>query len=455
MPKLEKTLTAAVVDGLPLPPNGRAHTIYFASAVVPGFAIQVTRSGRRGFLLVYVSPVTGREVRMPLGEFGPAPRLSLNAGIKLAKLRRAEVTLGRDPWLEAKQTVTHAKAEASAAKVRATATLGALLAAYLKRLGTKPSAREIELSIARNLTEPFPGIAALALSEVTVEAVLPAVRRLTRAGKWREAEKFTAYLRAACAAAVAARSDAAAHEFDGLGLLHHPLLALKVNRPVAAVDEQAEEARGSDHLSAIELRHYFRRVLAIADPRERALLVAHLLLGAQRVRQLRRCTQADLKSEGGIDYVLILDPKGKRAMARRHPVPVLPEVRDALTLLHGEGRGPFLFTLNDGARPASHDQLARLIARVGKEMRDAHETRQSVTHATLRRTVETLLAGAGVDDKTRGRLQSHGVHGVQDKSYNRHSYLPEVHTALLTLRKLCETPARPNNITPLRRGVRA
>jgi hypothetical protein len=48
----------------------------------------------------------------------------------------------------------------------------------------------------------------------------------------------------------------------------------------------------------------------------------------------------------------------------------------------------------------------------------------------IRSGVETLLASAGVSQDIRGRLQSHGIGGVQTRHYDGHDYLSEKRTAL-------------------------
>ena len=51
----------------------------------------------------------------------------------------------------------------------------------------------------------------------------------------------------------------------------------------------------------------------------------------------------------------------------------------------------------------------------------------------LRSGVETLLASGGIGKDMRGRLQSHGISGVQAASYDGHDYLPEKKVALEAL----------------------
>lgn len=62
----------------------------------------------------------------------------------------------------------------------------------------------------------------------------------------------------------------------------------------------------------------------------------------------------------------------------------------------------------------------------------------------IRSGVETLLASAGVSQEIRGRLQSHGIAGVQARHYDGHDYMPEKRKALETLYKLLEHRATSN-----------
>lgn len=55
--------------------------------------------------------------------------------------------------------------------------------------------------------------------------------------------------------------------------------------------------------------------------------------------------------------------------------------------------------------------------------------------------VETLLASAGVSQDIRGRLQSHGIGGVQTRHYDGHDYLPEKRKALEKLFTLLDQRA--------------
>ena len=56
----------------------------------------------------------------------------------------------------------------------------------------------------------------------------------------------------------------------------------------------------------------------------------------------------------------------------------------------------------------------------------------------LRSGVETLLASARISSDIRGRLQSHGISGVQSRHYDGYDYMDEKRQALETLFRLLD-----------------
>jgi hypothetical protein len=66
----------------------------------------------------------------------------------------------------------------------------------------------------------------------------------------------------------------------------------------------------------------------------------------------------------------------------------------------------------------------------------------------IRSGIETFLAGAKISQEHRGRLQSHGISGVQSRHYDGYEYLDEKRNALETLfRFLSEEPR--DNVIPI------
>ena len=425
----------------------KPNEIHYDAGDVKGFAIRVTPSGDRTFLLVYRSPLTDELRRLVLGKFGRAPNLSASAGRLVAAERRALVDAGRDPYREAKDRI----AVAVANKARTQATLGALLTAYVAHLelAGKPSAKEVAATVDRNVTKPHPKIAALPAELVTVESVMPVFRTLTKAGKWRAAEKLAAHLRAAFNAAKASRLDAGVTSFGDFDVRSNPLAELKVSRPDegAGVERDAQEESGA--LSETELRHYWQAISKLDTPHG-AMLRFHLLTGGQRMEQLSRLTLRDWDREA--NTVTLMDTKGRRRKARAHVVPLLPDAVAALEVMRtDEPAGPYLFSVSAGARAAVPHTLAAAMREVSALLVDKEQVSMSITPGTIRRTVETRLAAAKVAKDVRAHLQSHGLGGVQDRHYDRHSYLPEKQEALSILRALLERPAKPTNVVPMRR----
>ena len=325
------------------------------------------------------------------------------------------------------------QAEADAAAAGEARSLGKLCDAYaaaLEARGAK-SADAVALSLRRNLAEPFPVLWRTPADALTVEDLLQPVARLVQAGKLREAAKVRSYVQAAYSAGLRARTDATAPEaLRALRIRSNPARDLATVRGAIRARERA--------LSAEELRHYFTRLQALADP-HRSLLLVHLLTGAQRVEQLARATVDDWDRRAGT--LTLRDLKGRRAVPRVHVVPTLPPVAQALAAMRRAAVGPFVWTLTGGKGGADYSAAADACERVAVAMLEAGETSERFTLGDLRRSVETLLAGFGVPQEVRAQLQSHGLGGLQARHYDRHSYAEEKTDALRLLWAVCDPEA--------------
>ena len=425
--------------------------IDYDSGNVRGFAVQTSYTGTKKFLLVYVAKATGHERRMVIGEFGKAPKLSVAAARKLAAVKRALVDLGRDPWLEWKDTRREAEAHAA----RKVATFGALLLAYIEHLkaGGKASASAVGAALHRHIIEGRPKLAGVAADEITVDHVMPVFHGLAKEGKLREAEKLRAYLRAAYTAAKRARTDAGMYAFAQLRITANPLADLEVSRPKEAADKATAAAKERKWaLSEAHLVAYWRRIANDATPRG-ALLRFHLLTGGQRVEQLARLTVADFDAD--LHTVTLLDTKGRRLAAREHVVPLLPDAEAAMRAMRGdEPAGPYLFTLDGGASPAAYHNAWEAVTAVAGAMVEAGEIDRLFTPGTIRKTVETRLQALGVSREIRAHLLSHGLGGVQGQHYEAHDFDAEKRATLRKLRALCEPKGKAGNVTPIRKEAR-
>ncbi|TDK26170.1 DUF4102 domain-containing protein [Luteimonas aestuarii] len=430
----------AAIRDLPVPPKGIR--IDYDNGPVRGMAVQTSYTGNKRFLLVYVARESGRERRMVIGEYGPAPKLSVSAARRLAKEKRALVDLGRDPWQEAKQ----ARAAAEKRARKDAPNLGNLLAAYVEQLKTsgKASWREVDRAIKRHIT-PRKALAKLPADQLQIKDVMPVFHALVRDDKYREAQKLRAYLRAAYTAARGAMTNATMHAFAGFQIRENPLQDLDVSRPREAAEKAAEAAKARKWaLSEEQLRAYWKRISADTTAAG-ALLRFHLLTGGQRVEQLARLTTADYDVDA--KTITLWDTKGRRQRAHEHIVPLLPDAVKALEAMRQPrqdeaGRtvppGPYLFTLTDGDAPAAYHVVWEAVQAVAGAMVEADEVGRLFTPGTIRKTVETRLQAAGVSREIRGYLLSHGLGGVQAKHYEAHDYLNEKRAALKKLRALFE-----------------
>lgn len=375
---------------------------------------------------------------------GARDRLPIGTGLSLAEARERAAALSkryqagdkdlRAALLAEEQAAAAATAEATAKAVaHRQASLRALMEAYaasLKAAG-KVSAQNVSNALELHLFKQWPELVGKPANDVVIDDLVPVLSRLVHAGKKREAGKLRSYLRAAYAAAIRARQDpAAADDLRDLNIVTNPA------RDLATIDGSGN-ARDRN-LSLAELRLYWGRIVLLSGATG-AILRFHLLTGGQRIAQLARLDATNYDADSG--EVILLDPKGRRRRPRTHAVPLVPEAASALDTMRGRKLGDFLFTLSEGAAPATYDEFRNRFDQVVAAMATAGELEGGTfTPGDLRRTVETRLAAAGETDETRGQLQSHGLGGVQNRHYNRHQYSEEKRAALETLYRLLTAP---------------
>jgi hypothetical protein len=396
------------------------------------------KAGGAAFYFRYTLP-DGRRDSYPLGHYDPKGRdglTLLQAGEIAGELSRRYQTGERElrSILEAeareadRQRKTEAQASAADA-ARQKATLGALLLAYVAQLERdhKASAKAVLRALRLHVEHAWPKLWATPADDVTSDDVLAIVAQLANSDKLREASKLRAYLRAAYAAAIRARSDArASPKLRELQIRTNPA------RDLAPID--GNHQRRERALSVAELRAYWKRIDALPGPTG-ALLRFHLLTGGQRIEQLARLTVDDFDSDR--QSVRLRDGKGRRKVARAHVVPLTPGAAEALHAMAPERLGDYLFTVTAGKSGAAYSTVLRRLREVVEAMDRAGELQKgSFTVGDLRRTVETRLAALGVSREARAQLQSHGLGGIQSRHYDRHDYMGEKLSALEQLHRL-------------------
>lgn len=303
-----------------------------------------------------------------------------------------------------------------------------LLDAYVEslRAAGKPSATQAKGAFRRYVLHPFPSLGTAKASEIEPADIQRVLARMVKAGITRQVNVLRAYLHAAFAFGGKADHDPRTVAHEGV------LFALKAN-PVTLVPRiAAYEKVGDRTLTVDELREFWTDLEKL--PRvQRCSLRFNLALGGQRVTQLLRVDWPAFDFEA--NTVLLRDTKG-RGGARDHLVPLTAfalEQLKPLRELNGkpddEGKTPPPFAA-DGKRGMVLETLSVAVREVSGTLKKKHKI-PTFQLRDLRRTCETMLAEIGVSREIRAHLLSHGRSaGVQEKHYDRYSYLPEKRAAL-------------------------
>lgn len=370
----------------------------------------------------------------------PGPKgYSIAAAVQAAQVLAQEHTRHRKeggrPALLAAQL--NAKSIAAAEKHEAEKnTFGRLLDDYcdhLKTLG-RTAHKDARSIFKLHITEAWPKVVSLPASQVTGEQIADMMRKVMDAGKGRTANKLRSYVRAAYQTARAARTKASIPvKFKAYNITHNP-----------AADTEPDEAQNNadkNPLSANELRAYWRGIKRIKGFRG-AVLRLHLLTGAQRIQQLVSL----LTMNTAADSILLHDGKGRPGKPPRpHKVPLVPLA--AAALRQCSPKGTYALSTDEGSTHLAATTLSDWAVEAAADIPDFQTKR-------IRSGVETLLASAGVSQEIRGRLQSHGISGVQARHYDGHEYLDEKRMALDTLVRLLEQ-RQVTNVTPINKRKRA
>jgi integrase len=415
--------------------------------VKPMGALQARKQTTGAVSFYWRYSIGAKSERVPIGLYdSSAPPKSLeptDRGHSFAAAVRAAETMalqhhqhrdegGRPALLAAQREARRAVAESK--KLAEEFTLTRLLddyCNYLQALGRRSHA-DARSIFKVHIKEAWPKIAAMPAKDVTSEQVADMMRRCIEAGKGRTANKLRSYARAAYQTAKAAKSKPSIPvAFKSFGIALNPVAD-------TAPDESANNA-DKNPMTAAELRAYWQAIHDLPGFKG-AVLRLHLLTGGQRIEQLVNLRTADISAES----ILLFDGKGRPGKAPRpHTVPLTREAARALK--DCEPAGVYaLSTDGGGTHLAATSLSAWAIGAAGTAIPDFQAKR-------IRSGVETLLAAAGVSQEIRGRLQSHGISGVQARHYDGHDYLTEKLEALRKLYRLLQ-PVKGGKVVAFRRA---
>lgn len=351
---------------------------------------------------------------------GDHPAVGLQDARALARVHIDQVRQGIDPRLasfERKQATIRAEREKALL-----GTLKSLLDAYCRQLRVqgKRSAHEVELLFDRHLLKPWPQMASMPARAITPEMIRDVLARMIKAGIRRQTNVLRAYLHAAYV-------HGAHSDLDPRRAADNGSVFRLSSNPVQLLPRIAEYESTRDRvLSDDELKRLWAE-LGLLAVEIGAAVRCIVLLGGQRFRQVLRVTWSDYDLAAGT--LTLSDPKGKRAKALVHVLPVSKQVAEQLAVLRAlNGEGTFIFSSTKGARPIHHTTITSVVSKIAKT---AAEGGLTYRPSDLRRSVETRLQALGVARDVRAQLLSHGrSSGVQARHYERHDYLAEKTKAL-------------------------
>jgi integrase len=416
---------------------------------VRGLAIRATPTGRKTFI-VRKDIVTPEGRKQYKTQIGACDEISLEDA-----RRKAEVLIRRcaDLGMTPSEIEKHQKNELKQAEERerqrlelieqaktqqSNFTLAKLCEAYwtsLERQG-KTSAGQARNTLTLHVITNHPDIAAKQANQVTRKDVTKILETMVNAGIGATTAKARACLVAAFNLAMRADGDVIAGEnMRGFDIETNPAQATNA-KPIRRMIKPGERT-----LSKAELHVFYKEVLALPSSSTRNALLLYLYTGGQRMAQILRAERTDYNKDEAL--LTLRDPKGNRDIPRLHVVPLVQEaveIVETLDRLAEEEKNSALF-FSTAKRGVLLD--AETVGfegnQIAKKMLAEGKARASFQLKDLRRTVETMLAAAGVHSDVRAQLQSHGLSGVQTRHYDKHSYLPEKRSALDTwLRILIE-----------------
>lgn len=379
----------------------------------------------------------GRDRTLFLGTHGAAGVSLLEARAKAKDLREG-LRAGVDPRFQREEDRRqNLEAERLAAekaeRERRRGTLQHLVDAYVAdlRRRKRQSADDTERTLKRHLLDPFPDLARRAASEITADDVSNVMAKMIAGGIERRTNIVRAMLSAAFTFAAAQDNDPVRKALAlRNGAEGEPARLFGVtSNPAALVKSVKEFERAGDRvLSDEELRHYWSALGAL-NPAVGGCLRAALLLGGQRLSQLKRARWSDYSEP---DRTLVLsDAKGK-GTPREHLLPVSDEVAailDSMRLLSPSGP---IFSTTEGRTEIDLATLSSSVTDIARAFVAAQQgNAEPYSARDLRRTVETRMAKLQISKDIRAQVLSHGrTANVQDRHYDRYKYLPEKQAAL-------------------------
>jgi hypothetical protein len=290
-------------------------------------------------------------------------------------------------WRDEQRRLLDNDSDPQSARIRTTdLSVGALLDTYAAHLADRPSGRQVA-NIFKNHIPP--ALRRVPLASVTKADLAAPIRKLADAGKLRTGGVLRSNIKAAFALACDAtsRPDVPA-AFVPFNMASNPAATLaNIAGSAGTTHEQV--------MTLAQLQEYAKDLQKRPQGAARDLLLLSLFTGGQRLAQVASATL-----EANSTLLVIADGKGRRAVPRRHALPLL-----------GPATGLCPPPLADPrAIDNAVDSATSLIERISGG---------AYTQRVIRRSVENLLIEAGFTSDDTALLLSHGLGTLQHRHYLR------------------------------------
>ena len=394
-----------------------------------GFGVRVQPSGAKTFF--FQGRSKGKLIKVTIGRFGA---LTAEQARVKAKKYDGELANGIDP-----RTKNNAEKDQSS--------FGDILTGYVELLylNKKYDARAVKSAIEKNIENAFPKLYKKAATEITLDDCVKIIKKLIDEDKPRQAAKMRSYIRTTFSKAINAKGNPKATEaMRKSNVTLNPAIQMEV---IEGSNETNERV-----LEKSEFMAYWARLKNLQEP-ARSVAMLHVLTGGQRIEQLKRATLNDVDKTSMT--LTLLDSKGRRPTARIHAIPLLDEAIKCIKSLTGGGE--FILSCNGGISPISDTYLGNIVKKINIEMEEAGELEKGkFTPKQIRASVETRLADPpyNITSDVLAQLLSHGLGGVQNKSYQRNKYSAGKLDAIEKLYRLVEGLPEPQaQVVDIRKAV--
>lgn len=310
----------------------------------------------------------------------------------------------------------------SATADRKKQTLQKLLVAYcdyLQKLG-RSSHTDARSIFQNHVFSPWPQQSVLPAAEISAEHVADMMRLVHEKGHARTSNKLRSYIHSAFQVAKSSKTKASIPaSFKEFKISHNPASDTEPDTSANKADKNP--------LTHEEMLTYWR-CIKTTPGFEGAVLRLHLLTGGLRIKQLVLLKNSFIR-DGAIT---LFDTKGRPGSdPRPYATPLLPLSTKALE--ECKPVGEYALSTCGGRTHLAATTLSRWACdAVGNRISNFNAKR-------IRSGVETLLAKHKFSADLRGRLQSHGVSGVQNRHYDGHDYMDEKREMLQKMYEVLES----------------